>query len=114
MSMVRPISLRLRHGVILGNAHAVLAGTGRDVELKVSRNRAILLKAHAIVAQAREQDRLRRCAKLAALRAIHAVRKAYEIQEKINSAPSDIERWRQRQALVETELTRIVKLVRHE
>jgi hypothetical protein len=106
--MVRPT--RLRHAAILREAHATLAGTGRDVQLKQSRNTAILRKAHAIVAQVREQDRLRRCARLAAFKAIASVREAYE---KINSSStSDIDqkRWRERQELVEAELMKIAKL----
>jgi hypothetical protein len=94
---------------ILKKAHAVLAGSGRDLQLKQSRNAAIMRKAHAIVAQAREQKRLRRCAKLAALKAIAAIREAYN---KINSAStSDIDRrrWQERKELVEAELMRIVK-----
>ena len=106
--MVTPT--RLRHGAILQKAHAVLAGSGRDLQLKQSRDAAVLRKAHAIVARAREQDRLRRCARLAAFKAIAAVREAYE---KINSSStSDIDRkrWRERQELVEAELMRIAKL----
>ena len=95
---------------ILKKAYAALAGSGRDLQLKQSRNAAILRKAHAIVGQAREQKRLRRCAKLAALKAIAAVREAYK---NINaSSTSDIDRkcWRERQALVEAELMKIAKL----
>jgi hypothetical protein len=76
--MVKPISLRLRHGAILQKARAALAGSGRDLQLKQSRNTAILRKAHTIIAQARERDQLRRCAKLAAFKAIAAVRDAYD------------------------------------
>jgi|SRR6516164_1455203 hypothetical protein len=110
MSRVKPISLRLRHGAILQKAHTLLAGTGKDVQLKQSRNAAILRKAREIVAQAREQARLRRCARLAAFKAIASVREAYD---KINSSStSDIDRtrWRERRELVEAELMRIAKL----
>jgi len=106
--MVSPISLR--HAAILQKAHAVLAGTGKDVQLKQSRNTAILRKAHAIVAQAREQKRLRRCAKLAAIKAIAAVREAYKNMNASSTNDIDRKRWRERQALVEAELMKIAKL----
>jgi len=86
-----------------------LPGPAKTFSLKQSRNAAILRKAHAIVAHAREQDRLRRCAKSAAYRAIAMAREAYE---KINSSSTsdvDQKRWRERRELVEAELMRIVK-----
>ena len=88
----------------------MLAGTGKDVQLKQSRNAAVLRKAHAIVAQARERDRLRRCAKLAAFKAIAAVRAAYKNINASSTSDIDRERWRERQALVEAELMKIAKL----
>jgi hypothetical protein len=108
LTMITPT--RFRHAAILREAHATLAGSGRDLQLKQSRNTAILRKAHELVAEAREQDRLRRCARLAAFKAIAAVRAAYK---NINaSSMSDIDRkcWRERQELVEAELMRIAKL----
>jgi hypothetical protein len=107
--MVTPT--RLHHGAILQKAHAALAGSGRDLQLRQSRKAAVLRKAHAIVAQAREQDRLRRCARLAAFKAIASVREAYE---HINASSSDIDqkRWRERQEQVEAELMKIAKLGR--
>jgi len=110
--MVGPVSLRLRHGAILQKANAVLAGSGRDLQLKQSRSTAILRKARQLVAQAREQDRLRRCARLAAFKAIASVREAYANINVSSMSDIDQKRWRERQELVEAELMRIAKLGR--
>ena len=88
--MVTPISLRLRWPAILREARANLA-------------------------RADEEARLRRCTRLAAFKALHAARQAYDGEEKIQFRfMTEIEqrRWRGRRKLVETELTRITKLGR--
>jgi hypothetical protein len=88
--MVRPISLQLR-------------------------NAAILREARAAVARVDEDARLRRCTKLAAFKALHAARRAYDLEEKTSfrfMTESAQKRWRERRKLVEAELTR--NRVRHE
>jgi hypothetical protein len=67
-----------------------------------------LRKARAIVAQAQEQNRLRRCAKLAALKAIAAARDAFGSISASTTSDVDQQRWRERRALVEAELMEIV------
>jgi hypothetical protein len=66
-------------------------------------------RARGIVAQAREQDRLRRCAKLAALKALAACRAAFGSMRASTSSEIDRERWRERQELVEAALMEIVE-----
>jgi hypothetical protein len=105
--MVRPISLRLRNAEILAQARAAL-GRGREQELKQAHNTRVMERARGIVAQAREQDRQRRCAKLSALKAIAAVRDAFGSMRASTSSEIDRERWRERQELVERELREIV------
>ena len=76
------------------------------------RNAAILREARATVARVDERARLRRRTKFAAFKALHAVRQAYQLEEKINfRLMSEIEqkRWRERRKLVEAELMRIAK-----
>jgi hypothetical protein len=106
--MVKPISLRIRNAEILRAAHAAL-GRGREQELKQAHNARVMERARGIVAQAREQDRQRRCAKLAALKAIAAVRDAFGSMSASTSSEIDRERWRERQQLVEAALMEIVE-----
>ena len=106
--MVRPISLRLRNAEILAQARAAL-GRGREQELKQAHNTRVMERARGIVAQAREQDRLRRCAKLAALKALAACRAAFGSMRASTSSEIDRERWRERQELVEAALMEIVE-----
>jgi hypothetical protein len=106
--MVKPISLRLRNAEILAQAHAAL-GRGRQQELRQAHNARVMERARGIVAQAREQDRLRHCAKLAAFKAIAAVREAYWTQDKVNASEFEQKRWHERRELVEAELMKIVK-----
>ena len=76
------------------------------------RSAAIVREARATVARVNERARLRRCAKLAAFKALHAARQAYQLDEKINfRLMSEIEqkRWCGRRKLVEAELMRIAK-----
>jgi hypothetical protein len=105
--MVRPISLRIRHAKILSEARAAL-GRGREQQLKQAHNTSVMERARGIVAQAREQDRLRRCAKLAAFKALHAARDAFANISSSSTSEVDRERWRERQELVERELREIM------
>ena len=92
---MKPISLRIRHAKILADAHAAL-GRGREQELKQAHNTRVMERARGIVAQAREQDRQRRCAKLAALKALAASRTAFGSMRASTSSEIDRERWRER------------------
>src|SRR5262249_15778478 len=105
--MVKAISLRIRHAKILAEARAAL-GRGREQELKRAHNSRIMEQARGIVAQAREQDRQRRCAKLAALKALAACRTAFGSMRASTSSEIDREHWRERQEFVEAELMKIV------
>ena len=106
---MKPISLRIRHAAILREAHAALARAGRDEEVRRAHNTRVMERARGIVAQAREQDRLRRCAKLAALKALAACRAAFGSMRASTSSEIDRERWRERQELVEAALIEIVE-----
>jgi hypothetical protein len=108
--MIKPISLRLRNTAILREAYTILDRAGKGALLRQSRNARILNAARATLARLEEQARLRKCARLAAFKALHAVREAYRMQEKINSGDEQQKRWRERRELVETELMRIVEL----
>ena len=105
---MKPISLRIRHAAILREAHAALARAGRDEEVRRAHNTRVMERARGIVAQAREQDRQRRCARLAALKALAASRTAFGSMRASTSSEIDRERWRERQELVERELREIV------
>jgi hypothetical protein len=107
--MVKPISLRLRNAEILPKARASLIRAGRGEELKQAHNARVMQRARGIVAQAREQDRQRRCAKLSALKALAEVRNAFESMRASTSSEIDRERWRERQEVVERELRAIVE-----
>jgi hypothetical protein len=107
--MVKPISLRSRHAEILREAHAALARGGRDEEVRRAHNTRVMERARGIVAQAREQDRQRRCARLAALKALAACRTAFGSMRASTSSEIDRERWRERQEVVERELRAIVE-----
>jgi hypothetical protein len=106
---MKPISLRIRHAAILREARAALARGGRDEEVRRAHNARVMERARGIVAQAREQDRLRRCAKLAALKAIAAVRDAFGSMSASTTSDVDQEHWRERKELVEAELMEVVK-----
>ena len=107
---MKPISLRIRHAAILREARAALARGGRDEEVRRAHNARVMERARGIVAQAREQDRLRRCAKLAALKALAACRAAFGSMRASTSSEIDRERWRERQELVEAALMEIVEM----
>ena len=106
---MKPISLRIRHAAILREARAALARGGRDEEVRRAHNARVMERARGIVAQAREQDRLRRCAKLAALKALAACRAAFGSMRASTSSEIDRERWRERQDMVEAVLMEIVE-----
>jgi hypothetical protein len=77
------------------------------------RSDAILSEARATLARLAEDDRLRRCQKHAAFKALHATRQAYDYEEKIQfryMTEVDQKRWRERRKLVEAELMRIGRL----
>ena len=105
--MVKPISLRIRNAEILRAAHAAL-GRGREQELKQAHNARVMERARDIVAQAREQDRQRRRAKLNALRALAAVHDCYVSLVTSTTCSADQQHWRERQEIVERELREIV------
>jgi hypothetical protein len=86
--MVRPISLRLRSTEILNKARATLA-------------------------QANEDAVLQRRTKLAGIKALVAVRKAYRLEEEASilfMSEAAQKRWRDRRTLVEQDLKRIAGL----
>ena len=83
--MVRPISLRLRNAKILARARATLA-------------------------RCDEEDRLQRATKFWGLKALHACREAFDLDEKTNfrfMSRSGQEQARKRQKFIEAELRRI-------
>jgi tRNA(Ile2) C34 agmatinyltransferase TiaS len=86
--MINPISLRLR-------------------------NAETISKARATIARVDEDARLRRRTKLAAVKALLAVRRAYELEEKTSfrfMGEVGQKRWRERRKSVEAELKRIAGL----
>jgi hypothetical protein len=88
LDMVNPISLRLR-------------------------NAETISKARATIAQVDEDARLRRRTKLAAVKALLAVRRAYELEEKTSfrfMGEVGRKRSRERRHLIEAELKRIAGL----
>ena len=107
--MVKPISLRLRHTQALAQAHATLVRAGRGDELKRAHTACVMREARANVARAQEQKRLKRCAALAADKAIAAVRKAYWEQDKVDAFEFERAAWNARKELVLDELRRIVE-----
>jgi hypothetical protein len=104
---MKPISLKLRHAEILAQARAIL-GSAREARLKQSHNAAIMQRARGIVTEAREQDRQRRCAKLAALKALAASRAAFGSMRASTSSDVDHQHWHERQEIVERELQKIL------
>src|SRR5262245_31246803 len=82
--MVSPVSLRLRSA-------------------------AVLREARATISRIYNEARLRRCTKFAALKALHAVREAFDYAEKLRRrSMTEIEQkhWRGRRKLIESELMR--------
>lgn len=84
----------------------------RPISLRVCAA-ALRSEARATIDRVDDDARLRRCVKLAALKAHHAVREAYRLEEKINFRfMSEIaqKRWHERRKLIEVELKRIAEL----
>jgi hypothetical protein len=106
--MVKPISLRLRNAEIRARAEATLIRAGRGEELKQIHTAAVMREARRNVEKAQEQRRLKRCAVLAAQKAIVAVRAAYQAQEKV-ADEFERERWLGLREFVVSELMRIVE-----
>src|SRR5262245_38757754 len=94
--MVKPISLRIRHAAILRDARAALALGGREEELRRAHSASVRRKAHAIVAQAQEQKRLKRVAALAAHKAVLAVHQAYFQMDKVGVIEFERAAWNAR------------------
>jgi hypothetical protein len=104
---MKPISLRIRHAKILSEARTAL-GRGREQELKQAHNTRVIERARGIVTEAREQDRQRHCAKLAALKALAASRTAFGSMRASTSSDVDQQHWHERQEIVERELQEIL------
>jgi hypothetical protein len=107
--MVKPISLRLRNAEILAKARATLIREGRGDELKRAHTAAVMKEARANVARAREQARLKRCAVLAAQKAIAVARQAFRFLDGLSETDYEREHWRALKTLVINELTRITE-----
>jgi hypothetical protein len=105
--MVRPISLRIRHAKILADARAAL-GSERQEQLRRSHSDAVNRRAREIVARRQEQDRLRRCARLAARKAILLTKDAFAKIGASTTSDVDQQHWRERQKMVEAALMEIV------
>jgi len=106
--MVRPISLSLRHARAIDQAETTLIAAGRRQDVERIRTARIMRTARANVERAQEQARLKRCAALAAQKAIVAVRAAYQAQEKV-ADEFERERWLGLREFVVSELMRIVE-----
>jgi hypothetical protein len=107
--MVKPISLRIRHAKILAQARATLIRGGRGAELEQAHKRAVMERARAIVTRGKEQNRLKRCAALAANKAIVAVREAYRRQDQVDGSEFERARWSAARELVLDELRKIAE-----
>ena len=106
--MVSPISLRIRHAKILADARAAL-GSERQEELRRSHSAAVNRRAREIVARRQEQDRLQRCARLAAHKAILLAKDAFAKITATASTDIDRDRWLEQQKMVEAALMEIVE-----
>jgi hypothetical protein len=107
--MIKPISLRLRNAEILAKARATLIRAGRGPELEQAHKRAVMERARATVARAKEQKRLKAVAALAANKAIVVVREAYFRQDKLDASEFERARWYAARELVLDELRKIVE-----
>jgi len=107
--MVKPISLRLRNADILAQARATLIRAGRGPELERAHTARVMREARATVARAQEQNRLKRCAALAANKAIAAVREAYWQQDKVDASELERARWYAAREMILDELRKIVE-----
>jgi hypothetical protein len=106
---MKPISLRIRNAKILADAHAALARAGRDEEVRQAHNTRVMKRAREIVARRQERDRLQRCARLAAHKAILLAKDAFAKITASVSNDIDRERWREQQKMVEAALMEIVE-----
>src|SRR5262249_51862066 len=91
--MVKPISLRLRSAEIRARAEATLIRAGRADDVKRAHSARVMREARATVARAREQNRLRRCAKVAAFKAFAGVGGVYGAKIKMEGREFGRERW---------------------
>src|SRR4029077_3588372 len=101
-AMVKPVQLRIAE--IIARARAMLIRDGRGEEIK----QATLRKARRIVSEAQEQKRLKRCAALAAQKAILSVIGGHAAQDKVTD-DLDRQRWLGLRDFVVSELVRIVE-----
>src|SRR5262249_48972443 len=106
--MVKPISLGLRHTQALDQAYTNLIKAGRGEEVRRLRAARVMREARRNVEKAKEEARLKRCAVLAAHKAIVAVKAAYEAQHKF-ADEFERERWLGLREFVVSELMRIVE-----
>src|SRR5262245_1559596 len=107
--MVKPISLRLRHTQAIDQAYTNLIKAGRGEEVRRLRAARVMREARATVERAKEQKRLKRCAALAANKAIVAVREAYFRQDKVDASEFERAAWNASRAVVLDELSKIVE-----
>jgi hypothetical protein len=84
-------------------------GSAREARLKQSHDAAVMRRARATVARAKEQKRLKAVAALAAFKAIVAVREAYWQQDKVEASELERARWYAARALILDELQKIVE-----
>jgi len=107
--MVRPISLSLRHARAIDRAETTLIAAGRADDVKRARSTRIMRQARATVERAQEQKRLKRCAALAAQKAIVLVQQAYQAQDRIDASEFERAAWYASRAAVLDELTKIAQ-----
>ena len=107
--MVRPISLSLRHARAIDRAETTLIAAGRADDVKRARSTRIMRQARATVERAKEQNRLKAVAELAAQKAIIAVRQAYQAQDRIDASEFERAAWYASRAAVLDELTKIAQ-----
>ena len=107
--MVRPISLSLRHARAIDQAETTLIAAGRADDVKRARAARIMRTARATVERAQEQKRLKRCAALAAQKAIVLVQQAYQAQDRIDASEFERAAWYASRAAVLDELTKIAQ-----
>jgi hypothetical protein len=107
--MVKPISLQLRNAEIRARAEATLIRAGRADDVKRAHDARVLRQARETVERAKEQNRLKRCARLAAAKAIAAVREAYFLQSKVDASEFERARWQAAREMILDELRKIVE-----
>ena len=107
--MVRPISLSLRHARAIDQAETTLIAAGRRQDVERIRTARIMRTARRNVEKAQEQKRLKRCAALAAQKAIVLVQQAYQAQDRIDASEFERAAWYASRAAVLDELTKIAQ-----